>query len=180
MYPAFFIPTDKEIFNIENTQIEIPKCVIQFERWNGEKVKETFGGKPIVCLQGKAMFAELAIMKTFILEGWEARWIETYGKSKAQPIHLSDWKDDKYKNQIANPILNKDIIEVLSGIAKYNNDSNSGCWDVIGWKNDKIIFAESKRTKKDKIRSTQINWLSAGLKFGLRANNFLVVQWEMK
>ena len=83
-------------------------------------------------------------------------------------------------NKQLNKITNEKIKTIISGISKCNNNSYSGCWDVLGWKDDKIIFAESKRTKKDKIRSTQINWLSAGLKFGLKAEKFLIVEWDIK
>ena len=75
-------------------------------------------------------------------------------------------------------ITNGSIQTLLNSIATANGNSFSGCWDVIGWKNDKIIFAESKRTKKDSVRSTQNNWLMAGLKSGLSLNNFLIVQWD--
>lgn len=179
MFPELLMPTDVEVFDIENEKIEIPKCIIEFEKWIGQPVKETFGGKPIVCINEQPMFAELAIMKQFILSGWEARWIETYGKSNKEPICLSTWKDDKYKNQIHNPINDKRVLEILSGIAICNNNSYSGCWDVLGWNNNEVVFAESKRVKKDKIRQTQINWLSAGLKSGLKPKNFLVVQWDI-
>ena len=76
------------------------------------------------------------------------------------------WKNDK-------------ILLMLDGIAKVNGNSYAGCWDVLAWKNDKVIFAESKRTKKDKISATLINWLSAGLNYGLNPGNFLIVQWDM-
>ena len=67
----------------------------------------------------------------------------------------------------------------MSKVAEQNKNSYSGCWDVLGWKDDRIIFAESKRSKKDSIRSTQISWLTAGLKHGLKKDNFLIVQWDM-
>jgi hypothetical protein len=179
MHPQLLNPTDIEIFYLGNDEIKIPKCIIKFDKWAGEPIKETFGGKPIVCMNNKPMFAELAIMTLFKMSGWKSRWIETYGKSKKHPIYLSEWKDDKFKNQIEDPIEDKNILELLSGIASCNNDSYSGCWDVIAWNGDRIIFAESKRVSKDRIRKTQINWLSAGFKFGLKPENFLVVQWDM-
>lgn len=179
IYPKALIPTEFEIFKIGDQTFEVPKCIVKFEKWDGEPVKETFGGKTIVKVNGKPMFAELAILEKFIGDGWQSRWIETYGKSKSEPICLSEWKDDKYKNQIHHPITNKTILNLLSEITAKNENSFSGCWDVLAWKDDKIIFAESKRKKKDSIRSTQNNWLSAGLKSGLKLNNFLIVQWDL-
>ena len=177
MLPIKLQPTDTEPFNIDGQIIDIPKCIVTFDKWTGTSVKETFGGKPILNVSGRPMFAELAIMTHFQNDGWQTRWVETYGKKV--PICLTEWKDDKYKNQVHVPFLDNTIIKLLADIAKLNNDTYSGCWDVVASKGDKIVFAESKRTKKDSIRSTQINWLSSGLKYGLQPDNFLVVQWDM-
>ncbi len=176
MLPKKLQPTDIEPFNIDNKIIDIPKCIVTFDKWTGVPVKETFGGKPILNVSGRPMFAELAIMTQFQNDGWQTRWVETYGKK--EPICLTEWKDDKYKNQVHVPFLDNKIIKLLADIAKLNNDTYSGCWDVVASNGDKIIFAESKRIKKDSIRSTQVNWLSAGLKYGLQPDNFLVVQWD--
>ena len=142
MYPKYLTPSEFEVFKIGEQIFEVPKCILKFEKWDGEPVKETFGGKVIIKINEKPMFAELAIMQYFIADGWESRWIETYGKSKMEPICLSEWVDDKYKNQIHNPITNGSIQTLLNSIATANGNSFSGCWDVIGWKNDKIIFTE--------------------------------------
>lgn len=179
MYPKLFEPTDLELFVIHDKLIEIPKCIVTFDKWIGQPVKETFGGKPIVSVNNKPMFAELAIMAGFTADGWQARWVETYGKSKKEPICLTEWKDDKYKNQIHDPIPDKEVLDILADIANQNAKSYSGCWDVLAWKNGTILFAESKRMKKDSIRATQTNWLAAALQLGLSPNNFLVVQWNM-
>jgi hypothetical protein len=117
-------------------------------------------------------------MDLFIQSGWKSRWIETYGKAKTAPMILSDWKDIAYRNQDYSPIDDKNILGCLSGIVKINGDSYSGCWDVIGWKEGQIVFAESKRVKKDSIRQTQVKWLSSAFEYGLTSENFLVVQWD--
>ena len=180
MYPILLQPIDTETFNIADKVVKIPKCVVTFDKWLGEPIKETFGGKPIVAVDNKPMFAELAIMTLFIKSGWNARWVETYGKGNQEPICLTEWKDDKYKNQIHKPIDNEAVNETLHRISKINSNTYAGCWDVVGWQSETILFAESKRNKKDSIRESQINWLSSGLKHGLSTNNFLMVQWDMR
>src|SRR5690606_22118076 len=144
--------------------VEIPKCLAGFKKWEGTPVKETFGGKAVINLNGKPMFAEIAIMNLFLQNGWEARWVSTYGRANKEPKLLANWKDDKYNTQIHAEISDHKIAGLLAGIAKENNGSFSGCWDVLAWKDKKVIFAESKRKQKDKIRQTQVNWLNAGLK----------------
>jgi hypothetical protein len=176
--PDILLPSTSESFDITGNIIEIPKCIIAFDRWTGEPVKETFGGKAIVSVNNKPMFAELGIMTHFFDEGWDARWVETYGRGNMEPKCLTIWKDDKYGNQEHKPIGNENIITLLSDIAKLNDGSYKGCWDVLAWKGDKVVFAESKRTKKDAIRTSQSNWLAAGLMLGLSEENFLVVQWD--
>lgn len=177
MYPEIFQPSEIEPFCIHGQIIEIPKCILVFIKWAGEPVMETFGGKPILNILGKPMFAELAIMTHFQNDGWHTRWVETYGKKV--PICLTEWRDDKYRNQIHHPFDDEKIPAILGEIAKINSNSYSGCWDVVASKANKIVFAESKRTKKDSIRTTQVNWLSAGLKYGLNPDNFLIIQWDM-
>ncbi len=68
-YPKILTPTEEELFLLKEETIKIPKCIIKFDRWLGDPIKETFGGKPIVCVDGKPMFAELAIMNSFIKSG---------------------------------------------------------------------------------------------------------------
>lgn len=177
MLPKFLEPTGIEPFKIDGKTIDIPKCKVTFDKWSGKPVKETFGGKPILNVSGRPMFAELAIMTYFQNDGWQTRWVETYGKK--EPICLTEWKDDKYKNQVHVPFQDVAIVKLLADIAKLNNDTYSGCWDVVASKRDKLVFAESKRASKDSIRATQVNWLSAGLKYGLHPNNFIVVQWDL-
>jgi hypothetical protein len=178
MYPTSLLPSDIEIFNLEDQTIEIPKCKVLLDRWNGNEVKETFGGKAIVSFENEPMFAELAILNLFLKEKWQSRWIETYGRGNMDPFYLTAWKDEKYKSQINVPIEDIKIQNLLDAIAKENGNTYAGCWDVFAWKNDDIIFAESKRAKKDRIRDTQIKWLDAAFKCGLSEKNFLVVQWD--
>lgn len=178
IYPTFLQPTGTELFTVSDQAVQIPKCFITLEEWAGKPVNETFGGKPIVSFENEPMFAELAIMKHFAKAGWQARWIETYGRSNRDPMFLTEWKDDKYINQTPHPIDDKDILNLLTKLMMQNANSYSGCWDVLGWKDGRVIFAELKRMKQDRIRTTQIQWLASGLEQSLLPENFLVVQWS--
>lgn len=169
-----------ELFTLPSgEQILIPKYAPTFKQWLGIPLNETFGGKTVLDVDGRPMFAELAIMNLFKRSGWQARWVETYAKSKTAPIFLSEWKDDKYKNQLADPIADEKILRCLSDIAEINKNNYGGCWDVVAWKDDSIVFAESKRRKQDRIQETQINWLTAALAYGLKPQNFTLIEWEI-
>lgn len=178
MFPVNLRPSLTETFLISGQIIEIPKCKIAFDKWTGKPLKETFGGKPVLTLGGKPMFAELVVMALFIEDGWDARWIETYGRNKKEPKCLMEWKDEKYGNQDHCPIEDPEVLKVLDGIARFNDDSYAGCWDVVAWKDGKVVFAECKRIKKDVIRDSQVKWLRAGLETGLTYENFMIIEWD--
>lgn len=41
-----------------------------------------------------------------------------------------------------------------------------------------MVFAELKRRRLDRIRTTQLAWLEAALQLGLQSENFLLVEWD--
>ena len=178
IYPKILEPNSFEIFLINDREVQIPRCKTTFEKWNGIPLKNNFGGKPCVNKNETAMFAELATLNIFLEDGWNGRWIETYGKPKLNPIHLKNWIDDSFKNQIHDAIVDENIQKLLNKIAQTNDNNFGGIWDVVAWKNDKIIFTELKRNKKDYIQSTQNKWLKSALQHGLTEENFLLVEWN--
>lgn len=160
--------------------VTIPECHTSFPKWTGTPLLNDFGHKGVVEFDGKPMFAELAIVEVLKREGYSARWAETYGRSGKLPIFLDEWDERGYKHQINKPIEETWVMDALAGIANLNGGSYSGCWDVIAWKNDKLLFAESKRKKRDRIKETQTSWLHAAIEYGLTPENFLMVEWDYK
>lgn len=177
-YPEKLKQNDFENIETAASSFLIPKSSISFKNWTEEPLNNTFGGKPLIELNEEPMFAELAIMNTFINAGWEARWIETYGKAKMSPVYITEWIDINYKAQIHRPINHQMVNILLQAVAQNNNNNFAGCWDVLAWKGDKVIFAESKRSKRDRIKETQKQWLEAALKTGFTTENFLMVEWS--
>lgn len=171
-------PSSIEVFHVSNGSIEIPKACISYKEWQGVKFEHSFGGKPFIDMDGFPVFAELAIMKNFQQLGYTAYWLETYARGKNMPMFLLDWQDKPYKEQENCSINQQPILDMLAGIAFLNNQTYAGCWDVLAWKDDNILFVESKRHKRDRVRSSQNAWLEAGLKYGLTAKNFMIVQWD--
>lgn len=169
-----------DIIEIDSEKYNILKYELTFNEWKGKAIQNTFGGKTLVDVNGKASFAELAIVDHLQRNGWNARWIGTYGRPPMAPFMLTEWNDVCYKEQVHVPITDIDIHNTLVGIAKLNGNRFSGCWDVVAWKNGNILFLEAKRKKHDRIRSTQIKWLKASLAYGLKCNNFIIIQWDIK
>lgn len=125
------------------------------------------------------MFAELAIKHrvTQTLE-WSAHWVE--GR-----YYLEKWHDVPFAHPIRKPAGRLRPADTISSIdtacnnicSKHRLKSYSGYWDVVAWKQDAILFIESKHLNKDSIRDTQIRWLTADLSSTLTRCYFLIVEW---
>ena len=48
-------------------QVATPK----FSAWDGDPISNTFGGKPLLNVNGSPAFAEFAILDLFVKSGWE-------------------------------------------------------------------------------------------------------------
>lgn len=177
-YPTTLTPDGFETHVINGREVSIPVIYLEFKQWLGDPIANTFGGKGLIDYEGEAMFAELAIMKTAIAGGWNARWVETYAMKGGHPYLFSAWGDGALPTQIQDPISDKAPLDSLALAARHNGDSYYGCWDVILWKDDKVIYIEAKRVKHDRMRITQDRWLEAGLAAGLDQNNFMIAWWD--
>lgn len=169
-----------DVIEQESRKYNILKYDLTFNGWKGETIQNTFGGKALVDVNGNASFAELAIVYYLKKNGWNARWIQPFGRPSMNPFMLTEWNDVPCKDQTHVPIIDLEIYETLMGIAKLNGNSFSGCWDVVAWKNENIVFLEAKRNGRDRIRPNQIDWLRASLAYGLNCNNFIIIQWDIK
>lgn len=176
-FPPTLKPETTEVYTIDGKDVHIPVAHLVFTKWAGDQISNTFGNKGLIDYEGAPMFAELAIQRTVVKGGWNARWVETYAMKGKIPYYFTEWGDGPLRQQVLNPIEDSLQVNLLAEIANNNNSSYSGCWDVLAWRGDRSIFIESKRLKKDRFQSTQIRWLEAGFRSGLTPNNFLIVQW---
>lgn len=176
-YPKLLEPTATDTIATTDGRIEVPLVHLTFKRWAGKPIADTWGGKALVDYRDKPMFAELAIMHMAIDSGWQARWIETYGMRANKPFHFMDWAGRPLIQRPEARITDTRILELLDSVATYN-DTYYGCWDVLMWKDERSIFVESKRSKADKIRKTQIQWMESAIATGLFADDFLIAQWD--
>jgi hypothetical protein len=180
LYPKTLAPDHEETYELDGVKYTLPATTLVFKQWKGELIKNTFGGKPLIDYEGVPMFAELAIQRISIKAGWMSRWIETYASKGNSPYYFINWLDTPLTQQVVEPLNDIFQEELLAKIAIQNNNSYSGCWDVLVWKGKRTIFLESKRYKKDSVRNTQLRWLRAGREAGLTTDNFLIVQWEFE
>lgn len=178
VYPKHLTPDSTELYTLEGISYVIPVVNTSLNKYQGKEVINTFGGKPVLEFNNDPVFAELAIQRIASQDKWDSRWVETYAQSKKLPYFFTGWTNLPLKEQVVSPIKDNYVMDVLSDISKGNGDSYSGCWDVVAWKDDNIVFFESKHYKKDFIRTTQLNWMKAALKQGLCIDQFVIVQWK--
>lgn len=178
-YPSLLRPNSTENLTSNGQVLTIPKVILHLRPWAGTPLVHTFGNKPLIDFGGKPLFAELCVYELVRLSGWQARWVETYGAGTMTPNHFTQWADAGLAGQQHEPIPDAQIQQMLHEIAQANGNSFAGCWDVVGWNGEGLLFAELKRHKKDRIRPTQPRWLEAGLQVGLQPANFLLVEWDL-
>lgn len=148
-------------------EVGIAKTTPAFTLWTGPPPADTYfdNGKPVVCFNGEALFAELAILRALQADGWEGVWVDTF---RNQHLDAMGQTADVPAEHLA----------LLDRI--YQRAGNrSGCFDVYAWKEDRVLFAEAKRAQQDRIRSSQLRWLNAALDVGVPLGSFLVVEWSV-
>lgn len=177
-YPSLLRPTTTEAVLLNDHPVHVPKVELSLRRWEGAPLTHTFGGKPLIDFGGRPVFAELCVYELLRLCGWQARWVETYGAPATAPYHFTAWADERPGAQLHVPITELWVLGILQDVAANNCGNYAGCWDVVGWHDSTILFAELKRRRKDRVRSTQHRWLAAGLAAGLQVDNFLLVEWD--
>ncbi len=166
-YPERLMPESVEnLYLPSGVHVQIPKAAPAFRLWSGEFTGDTYGNKPLLDVDGTPMFAELAILRLFHKDGWDGVWVDTFRKK-----YRTAWGDEGVVR------LSGERLELLRAIHR-RAGSASGCFDVFCWKDDAVVFAESKRRSKDEIRQTQLAWLEAAMQTGLDASAFLIVEWS--
>ena len=147
-------------------EVHIPKAIVEFKAWDGPPIKDTYGGKALLDYKGTPLFAELVILRMLEEDGWSGVWVDNYRKKFRIGMPGAE-------SPIPLPPAQQKILDTI----KEMNGSMSGCWDVFAWHDNKILFAESKLSGKDRIRSTQIKWFQRALEAGYALKNFLLVEW---
>lgn len=179
MWPDELRPIDSLPLSLGDKVIRIPLCRPRFTPWSASlEGVHTFGGKPLLNVDGRPQFAEVAILRAFENAGWQGRWVETYQRPAMDPALLRAWNGGAFKTQEVVPIAQAWVNERLHAIAAANGNTFSGCWDVVAWKDDRLVFAESKKQKKDRLRGTQLRWLEVALGCGMKVEDFLLVEWD--
>jgi len=152
---------------------KLPLCYITFRKWIGKLPDFDYGGKPFIDYKNEAVFAELAILKLLIADGWNGAWVETYGGINFMQGMPNKWK--LAENSISIP---KDKEEILKNIWKVGN--TTACFDVFAWKANDVLFCESKHKGKDRLTNAQTKFIEGALLCGIKEESLLIVEWDFE
>lgn len=158
---------EDEVFRISSNKfVLIRKHAVQFKKWTGLAIPNTYGNKAVIDYNGEPVFAELAVLRLFQSNGWQGVWADSYGRKFRTGLP-----------DVAAPIVLPSEQQKLYDAIKLKTGLSGGCWDVFLRRGNEILFIELKRQKKDRIQSSQDQWLAASLSLGLKPQSFALIEW---
>lgn len=60
-------------------KVSVPTHFLQFSEWCGTPVTDSYGGKPVLNIDGEPLFAELAVLRLLEKDGFDGVWVDTFG-----------------------------------------------------------------------------------------------------
>ncbi len=139
---------------------------------------------------GRDKYAEYALRHALEEVGWNARWVDRYKRQIWKGVDTGQSRTDDPL-----PALVEHIRRAKSTLC-YQADywtALAGCWDVVAWRGDQLLFVEAKRQdgpgearrlgvkrcSGDSINDEQRAWLAAARVVpAFPAPVFAVVEWE--
>jgi len=153
------LPTGKLTF--------VPRCSYRFKAWHGKPIENTYGGKTVLDVFDRPVFAELGILRILQNGGWDGVWVDTYRRQFRQDFSPHQCKLPTHARKL------------YDRIRLANTGKTSGCFDVFAWRRGQYLFVESKRDRKDRIRESQMAWIEAALSSGVPLKSLLICEWAV-
>jgi hypothetical protein len=157
-------------------RVDVPTVRLRFREWKGPGPKRTWAqgwsdtyGKPLVVGgDDEPSVVEIEIVRRLSHAGWEAAWIDTLGKA---PAWMRPWTD----RGIGLPTAIAGIVARLRAASAPDGRP----WDVVAWREDRVLFLDAKRRQHDRIRPSQVAWLDAAVRQRLPEVGFGIVEWDL-
>ena len=125
----------------------------------------TYTSKPLVSVNGDAMFGELAILRWLEKDGWEGVWVDTFHGGKF-------WRAMPHKSS---PVrLPPDAQALYDRIKQKNDGKASGAFDVMAWRHGHFAFLEYKG-EGDKSNRNEARWIESALAAGVEPGQLWLV-----
>ncbi|HAU07744.1 MAG: hypothetical protein UW46_C0004G0036 [Candidatus Yanofskybacteria bacterium GW2011_GWF1_44_227] len=167
-------PSDKETIILPSgSSVEVKKYILKFKAWQGDKPVFDFGRKPIIDFDGEGCFAELAILRMFLKNGWQGVWVEAYGGTHFLNSMPTSWS--LKPEHISIPEEKEKLLKRIWMAGK-----TKACFDVVVWQDDKILFCEAKRSKKDRLTKAQEKFIQGVITCGIPLSALIIIEWDFQ
>src|ERR1700680_1003403 len=157
-----------ETLMLTSGAVEVSRWSWRFPSWAGVPPKDTYGGKAVVDCEGSPVFVELAMIHVLRDHGFDwAVWVDNYRRRfrDAMPPAVCEL-----------PTHARVLYDRIATI----NGGRRGCWDILAWNKEGVLFVECKRRGKDRMTLNQRTWLESALKAGLHLDRFAICAWEIE
>lgn len=116
----------------------------------------TYTSKPLVDVHGEPVFGEIAIAHCLRKDGWSAVWADTFHGRKF-------WADMPTRSSpVALPARVRGMYDRIADA----KGGPQGCFDVIAWKDGRILWLEYKGPR-DRPNRNEVLWIDAALQSGV-------------
>lgn len=123
----------------------------------------TVPNKVAVDLDGAAVYPEFAIVRRLEVAGWEAAWRKNWQGA-------AFWADIGTLAHVPD-----DVLGVFDSVAR---KAGAGAWDILAWKDGRVLFIESKQYGSDRLTPNQLRWLETALDAGIAIASFAVFEYR--
>lgn len=148
------LPT-KGVVELQALRVAFPRATP--ERLPKGKLPPTYTSKPLVSVNGDAMFGELAIVRWLERDGWDSVWVDTVHGGKF-------WKAMPHKSS---PVRLPPAAQATwDAIRNANAGKAGGAFDVMAWRGSDIAFLEYKG-EGDRSNRNEARWIGAALDAGI-------------
>jgi hypothetical protein len=168
--PPLYPDSQMEVLLPSGKVTDLPVCYPTFSLWKGSIDIFSYGGKPLIDYEGAPIFAELAILRILLADGWDGVWVETYGGIHFLREMPHDWKLASHNIDI--PIDKREVIRKIQKTAH-----TTACFDVFAWQGSEILFCEAKHKGKDRLTSGQLKFIEGALSCGISPQALVIVEW---
>ncbi len=149
----------------------IKKYFLKFKAWAGEKIAFDYGRKPIIDFDSEACFAELAILRLFLKNGWQGAWVETYGGTHFLNSMPLGWS--LKSEHISIPDEKEKLLKKIWQAGK-----TKACFDVVVWQGHEVQFYEAKRSHKDRLTEAQKKFIQGAITCGIPLSSLFIIEWD--
>jgi len=111
------------------------------------------------------MWAEFILLRLFERDGWAGSWVKNWGGR-------AFWRNPLEPTEL--PPAAKSLFRRIEARTA---GRGGGCWDIFAWRDEDVLFIESKQGGRDRLRLTQRVWLESALDESIPPSSFAIVEW---